>query len=224
MSILMHRSWIAELVRQPETGMGFQVIELEPTPRQSQHVIVLNAAVALEPREQRMFVKERLEKAAEQRAFDALQQPFGGGLRVLTTSDLSKRGLVEKAYRSGSSPASDAVPEDSEADEQFLRFSAFADDVRILPDGSVRAGTYVTTFADGIGYVHTGMDAVRRYALPNPAPASHRFHLKPPDPIRVRRGTVQPANGQPGGGDEVIFDEQAPAGTCYHRDTLPDGV
>jgi hypothetical protein len=69
----------------------------------------------------------------------------------------------------------------------------------------------------------TGMDAVRRYALPNPDPAVHRFFLKPLAAIPVRRGTVQPAYGRPGGGAEVIFEEGAPAGTKYEQDEIPPG-
>src|SRR5436190_1959944 len=64
-------------------------------------------------------------------------------------------------------------------------------------------------------------EAVERYALPNPDPATHRFYLRPPAPIPVRRGTVQPANGHQGGGDEVIFDNGAPAKTRYKQDVIP---
>jgi hypothetical protein len=225
MSAAIHPSWTAELVRKVETGMGFQVVETESDNRRLQPLVVLNARTVLEPREQRLLVSERIEKAADRRDLELLQKAYAGErVRVLETRELSQRQLLEKAYRTGSGPASEAVPEESDPDEQFLRFSAYADDIRILADGSVRAGSYVTTHTDGMLHVHSGMDAVRRYALPNPAPATHRFKLKPPYEIRIRRGTVQPANNQPGGGDEVIFDEAGPPGTCYERDRLPDGV
>lgn len=73
----------------------------------------------------------------------------------------------------------------------------------------------------GATHVKTGTDAVRRYALPNPAPAVHRCHLKPPRPIEVQRGTVQPAFGQPGGGVEIIFVRGSPAGTKFKQDQIP---
>jgi hypothetical protein len=49
----------------------------------------------------------------------------------------------------------------------------------------------------------------------------HRFYLRPPDPIPVRRGRVQPAFGQPGGGVEVIFETGVPPRTKYKQDTIP---
>jgi hypothetical protein len=52
-------------------------------------------------------------------------------------------------------------------------------------------------------------DAVRRYALPNPAPASHVFTGSPEPGTDIQRGVAMPLFGQPGGGVEVIF----PAGT-----------
>lgn len=67
----------------------------------------------------------------------------------------------------------------------------------------------------------TGAEAVERYALPNPEPAVHQLWLRPPDPIPVRRGTVQPAFGHKGGADEVIFETGAPTGTCHKRDSIP---
>lgn len=69
----------------------------------------------------------------------------------------------------------------------------------------------------------TGKDAVRRYALPNPDPAVYRYYLEPPTIIDVRRGTVQPAFGQPGGGAEVIFENGAPSGTKRAQDRIPPG-
>ena len=54
--------------------------------------------------------------------------------------------------------------------EQLIRYSAFWPDRRIAPDGSVGTGTYATTENDKT-VVPSGLTAVGRYALPNPAPA-----------------------------------------------------
>ena len=70
-------------------------------------------------------------------------------------------------------------------------------------------------------YVKSGMDAVRRYALARPEPAVHRYYLEPRRLISIRRGTVQPAFGQPGGGVEAIFERGAPAGTKRKQDEIP---
>jgi hypothetical protein len=161
-------------------------------------------------------------------ALDRFAGPLDGGdLRVLSQSKLRGLGffgagpLERRALaQEDGGPADEAAPEQSEGSEQFLRFSAFVDDLRIRADGSVVPGTYATTRDDGIR-VKSGSEAVARYALPNPDPAVHRFHLGPPHPVEIRRGTVQPAYGHTGGGAEVIFDVGAPARTCLHRDQIP---
>ena len=53
-------------------------------------------------------------------------------------------------YRRGQGPAKDNPLGESSLGERFLRFSAYADDIRILADGAVTRGTYVTTYTDGI--------------------------------------------------------------------------
>ena len=102
------------------------------------------------------------------------------------------------------------------ANEVFVRYSAFANDRRINRDGSVRAKTYATTEVDTQA-VPSGLAAVARYALPNPAPAMHAFTLKPPTGIPIRCGTVAPQFGQAGGGVEVRFDQPTPPRTVVGR-------
>ncbi len=81
------------------------------------------------------------------------------------------------SYGQKTGPTKDAPPEKTKAGEVFKRFCAFADDRRILPDGGLRPGTYATTEKDA-GNVKTGRQAVARYALPDPRPASHRFTIE----------------------------------------------
>ena len=49
------------------------------------------------------------------------------------------------------------------------------------------------------------MEAVACYALPEDKPASSVFTIRPAQDTDLQRGTVAPANNQPGGGVEVIF-------------------
>jgi hypothetical protein len=206
--------------------MGYQFVEVKVKDRDlRREVLVFNGEFAAESGG-RIIVREGMQEVQKRRLQLALQVPDDGvSLRVLTRTEAVTKGLLESSgYRAKGATASDGAIELSRYEEPFLRFSAFADDLRILPDGSVRPGTYVTTHDDGTTFVKTGMDAVRRYALPNPDPAVHRFHLRPPEPIPVRRGTVQPANNQPGGGAEVIFEKGAPAGTRYKQDKIPPGA
>lgn len=216
MALRVHVSWKLALAQSPETGMGYQVVELDGTYQGPRYVIVLNGTLIHEPSTGPVVVREEFD-----RALTLLEKPREQArFRVLTRAQAVAARVLE-ARGIGVGPASEAVPEDSEADEEFLRFSAFAADVRIKADGSVTPGTYVTTYEDGMAHVKTGKDAVRRYALPTPEPAVHRYHLKPPSTIPVRRGTVQPAFGQPGGGVEVIFEGGAPAGTKQKQDQIP---
>ena len=214
-TIGIHPSLIAKLVEAPETGMGYQVLQVQLEREVPRHVLVLNAEMAEEMVTEVTPLEKVIARQAQERVFKALQYtPERIHFRILSRSEAVTKGLGEKrADRASEQPASDANPELSNADERFLRYSAFQNDRRMNPVRSVKPGTYVTTRTDGMTHVKTGMDAVRRYALPRPVPAVNRFELKPPTPIKVRRGTVAPAYGQPGGGKEVIFDDGAPANT-----------
>ena len=66
------------------------------------------------------------------------------------------------------------------------------------------------------------MDAVARYALPEDKPASNVFTIRPAADTDLQRGTVAPANNQPGGGVEVIFVNALPDGTVSGPTTIPD--
>lgn len=121
-----------------------------------------------------------------------------------------------------SAAAEDAPVTLTEAGEVFKRFSAFANDRRVTAGMGLVAGTFATTKEDADANVRTGMDAVARYALPNPAPASNVFAINPPTDSELRRGTAQPANNQPGGGVEVIFVNGLPDGTVTGPTKIPD--
>lgn len=221
--MLLHESWTKALAQQPETGMGFQVLLLRGTYQLTEYAIVLNGSYVPDSVVGFRAVGEDTPMVAEAEMRSALREPAGTvHFRVLSRPEAVKAGLLARSAIADR-PASEAPVGDSDMGERFLRFSAFPNDVRIVADGSVIPGTYVTTFEDGMNHVTTGRDAVRRYALPNPDPAVHRYHLMPPRMIPVRRGVVQPAFGQPGGGAEVIFEKGAPAGTRQLQDQIPPG-
>lgn len=224
MSIAIHPTITEQLLSQAETGMGWQLVEFRLGTAHRWHTPIINAQVAFE-RAGRVHVVREASDVEKRRLEMELTEPSADlQIRVLSPRDAFEARLLDtRAYVTGAGPASGALVEESESSERFFRFSAFKNDLRVRVDGSVRPGTYVTTHVDGMAHVKTGMDAVRRYALPNPDPAVHRFYLRPPDSINVRRGTVQPAHGQPGGGDEVIFEDGAPARTKYKQDEIPPG-
>ena len=119
-------------------------------------------------------------------------------------------------------PAIDAVETPTIAGEVFKRFSAFANDRRVTEKKGLTSGTFATTREDADAFVKTGTDAVKRYALENKTPASNVFTIKPPEKTSLKRGIVEPAYGEPGGGVEVLFVNGSPDGTVTGPETIPD--
>lgn len=190
------------LRKRPESGMGYQNATIDGTP-----YLVLNATVALTIQQQngpkyqladddiqwlldnRKALDEALCLEDAQELNSALQQL---GLEALN-------GTVVKVEPHGSYSAT------SGTGEVFVRYSAFRRDFRVDPkNGSVLPNTYVTTATDA-PHVPSGLAAVGRYALPNPAPALYVFTLTPPAGSPIHCGTVAPKFGQAGGGVEVLF-------------------
>lgn len=125
-------------------------------------------------------------------------------------------------FSAKSAAAEDAPLTLTLAGEVFKRFSAFANDRRVTAGKGLLPGTFATTKEDADANVKTGMDAVARYALPNPAPASNVFTINPPKDTDLKRGTTQPAYNQPGSGVEVIFVNGSPDGTVSEPIQIPN--
>jgi hypothetical protein len=84
------------------------------------------------------------------------------------------------------------------------------------------AGAFRRSSSEDAKNVKTGKDAVARYALPNPAPASNVFTVRPNKDTDIQRGIVEPAFGQPGGGVEVIFTNGTQPKTVTGPMKIPD--
>jgi hypothetical protein len=133
---------------------------------------------------------------------------------------LAKSAEYELAAKS--EEAKDAPVTLTSAGEVFKRFSPYPNDRRVTTAMGLVAGTFATTREDADTHVKTGMDAVARYALPSDKPASNVFTIKPPGDTDMQRGTVAPANNQPGGGVEVIFVNGSPSGSVTGPEKIPD--
>ena len=94
-------------------------------------------------------------------------------------------------------------------------------DFRITDKRGLKPGTFGTTEEDA-KQVHTGREAISRYALENKQSANKRFTIRPPGNTPLQEGIVQPAYGEPGGGVEVIFVNGTPDGTVSMPDTIPE--
>ena len=186
------------LRKRPESGMGYQ----EATINGKQY-LVLNATVALPIQQQNnahgediQWLLENRQAVDEALCFEETEK-LHYALEQLGLHEL--KGELQNVANHGS------YNSNSEPNEVFVRYSAFRRDFRIDPkNGFVRANTYVTTDTDA-PLVPSGLAAVGRYALPNPAPALYKFTIKSPPRSSIHCGTVAPNFGQAGGGVEVLF-------------------
>lgn len=201
-----------KLLKQPESGMGYQLVEVVTEKNQALIAIAYNAervAALNEP-----DLRARLHSAAAGFSVTGAGTQLRA-IRVLGADELSRHAFsvaeAPSAHGARPGPAKDAAQIPCKAGEVFKRFSTFQNDRRIRPDGSLLPGSYATTEEDA-HHVHTGEDAVAQYALPNPTPAVNVFTIMPQPATPIQSGIVEPAHGQPGGGVEVIF----PGGTAAH--------
>lgn len=188
-----------ELLAQPESGMGYQTVEVVLHNGKILRGTVFNTAYLLYSEEP----VERLAKFTEpsERLTMLANEELGLGEEIVELKVVPR----ETTTLSHVQETSDSqTTSSSGASEEFKRFSAFANDHRVTATHGLVPGTYATTAKDA-QHVNTGSDAVQRYALPNPMPAVNVFTINPPTATPLKRGVAQPAYGQPGGGVEVIF-------------------
>jgi hypothetical protein len=210
-----------DLLNRPESGMGYQVVEVTSFDNRTASGIVYNADLLLFEGEPR----EKLKTETYSRMVDAAESSSGRikAIRVVGRNRGVRSTVLgeSSAYPSRPGPAKNAPKEQSAPGDAFKRFSAYRNDRRVQSDRSLLPGTYATTEADARN-VKTGSDAVRRYALPDPEPASNVFTIRPHGGTTMQRGIVEPAYNQPGGGVEVLFADGTQAGTVSGPVRIPD--
>lgn len=211
---------VQELLDQPETGMGYQIVQVDLrntlAPRQG---TVLNSGLLLWEAEipplrpgrfESLLAKASAAEARDIRSLRVIPHPTRVAEYVAERSATDERGR----------PAADGEPEATEEGEVFARFTAYRNDRRITPGKGLLPGSYATTQEDAMN-VKTGSEAVERYALPDPTPAVFRFKIEPRAGTELRRGVVQPAFGHDGGGVEVLFDDGTHDGTVSGPKEIP---
>ena len=210
----------SSLLRQPESGMGYQVVDAQKMDYRTKRGVVFNAELLT------LDEDERSDRLMLSKSYtEALRTAESAVGRFRSLSVVRGYGTTILSKREGKAAggADEADKEKTKEGEVSHRFSAFKNDRRVTADKSLLLGTYATTKEDG-DKVKTGKEAVERYALPNPDPASCRFTIKPEKDTKLKRGIVQPANGHQGGGVEVIFTEGTQKDTVTVPPTeLPDG-
>ncbi len=208
------------LLGQPESGMGYQVVDAVTTDYKTKRGVVYNAELLKLDEDRHSDRIVMLTKSAAEALKTA--NTSVGQFRSLAVVRDSRTTVLSKREAKVAGGASEGEVEKTKEGEKFYRFSAFANDRRVTADNRLSPGSYATTEEDG-NKVKTGKEAVERYALPNDDPASYRFTIKPLKETTIQMGIVQPANGHQGGGVEVIFTDGTTKGTVTQPPTkLPD--
>ncbi len=201
------------LLRLPETGMGFQVVEASQYGSYlREKFLVLNSEVVVKINEStsenvRKVINEGVEK------FKASAQ-----LIILTAmtvlNEKQFRNIINESANPIERAAIENPVEEANGKEIFTRISAFEDDKRIDKIKlCLREGSYTTTNLDYLKCKETNDDPIERYALPNNDKIQFAFHIQPIKSDTLQRGIVQPANGKIGGGDEAFFAKETAFGT-----------
>ncbi len=199
------------LRKQPETGMGFQLVE-SATVLQSRNVWLALAgeyAVRLDDDvETERWL--RMRTAYEPLRFwfrgSKLEQVEFHDVQVLMQRTTVARGPHLAGIAHGAAPARSALVKKAttRSGDRFYRFSASSKDGRIEDESGDFPGTYATSARDWL-MAPSGFAAVGRYALPNVQPASYVYEIVPRPDTEIHVGTVAPGYGQAGGGVEVYF-------------------
>jgi len=205
----------------PESGPGYQLVEVTTMARRPVLGVAYNAELVLEPDEPNQPLLFKLfSKGLPVQASGAPVRE----VRLLPRDSDAFRALrvgeARAAYAARDIAAGDAPVAVTKAGEVFMRFSVCAGDRRVRPDGSLAPGSFATT-AEDAGHVRSAKETLERYALPHPGPPGYLFTLKPVATTLVQYGTAQPAHGQPGGGVEVIFTEGTTPRTVTGPELLP---
>jgi hypothetical protein len=198
----------------PETGMGYQVIEIRDI-YQKRFVVYNSELILDDDTDFSRFKNQILTNGyqVELRKSRALSELENKSYRVLAKSSIDGIMAMDenkknsKKRHSGGRGATDNPIEHADGMEYFVRLSAYEDDKRVdAIHKCLLAGSYATTFQDYKDCVICTDDPVDRYALPNDEKIQWAFLIRPECSNTLQRGIVQPANKHVGGGIEVFFE------------------
>ena len=202
-----------DLLNQPETGMGYQVVEASKVGNYLQEkYLVLNSEIVIEIN---ASTHENVRKVINQGivAFKASASTITfHAIHVLNEKQF--RNSVSEPNTENQKGATDNPVKNATGDEVFIRLSAFDNDRRVdKVKKCLRPGAFTTTMDDYLNCKSTSDDPVERYALPNNDEIKFAFHIQPLKSDTLQQGIVQPANNKRGGGKEVYFANGTAAAT-----------
>lgn len=200
----LRTSQVQELLRLPESGMGYQLIEAETGFYGTRNkYLVLNSQMIIDDTPQ---------------ILNEVKSVFKSGYRTVLFSasevELKNIRLVEnisnyrvKAFSASKQTGAIHQPVVfANGTEVFTRLSAYEDDYRVdTVNKKLVPGSFSTTFDDYQYCKNNNINPVERYALPNDEEIKWAFHIRPLKTDSLQRGIVEPANNQNGGGIEAYF-------------------
>lgn len=209
----LSRSQEIDLLNQPETGMGYQVVEaIKAGSYTLEKFLVLNSEVVIE---MNGFEDGHIRKVINEGIFSIKSGASLISLNsIIVLNEKQFRNQAKEPKSENEKGALDNPVELADGNEMFVRLSAFDDDKRVDKiNKCLRPGSFTTTFRDYETCRGLNDDPVERYALPNNDEIKFAFYIQPVLKDTLQRGRVQPANGKKGGGKEVYFAKGTAIGT-----------
>ncbi|MGB0773312.1 MAG: hypothetical protein ACPGRP_01850 [Flavobacteriaceae bacterium] len=192
-----------EFLKYPETGMGYQILSFRNDYKLiPQYYLILNCEffATLD------HSAQMLEDLKGVNFNVPLYSQKTCLVRLNEVSDI--QGHYNNSDQEYSLPAKENPKQKADGRMKFVRLSPFQNDFRIdRKNRCLLPGTYTTTYQDYCECKETLCNPVSRYALPSNNEVKWEFHVTPKEGDEFRLGKVRPANGQPGGGVEALFDD-----------------
>lgn len=206
-----------DLLNQPETGMGYQVVEASMAGSYvREKFLVLNSEVVIE---MNTNINENVRKVVNEGIYSIKNSADVITLNAISVlNEKQFRNLVNESKNESEKGAIDSPVINASGEENFVRLSAFDNDKRIdITNRCLRPGSFTTTKEDYLKCKTTNDDPIERYALPNNDLIKFAFHIKPLKIDTLQSGIVQPANEKRGGGKETYFENGTAKGTFLEQ-------
>jgi hypothetical protein len=213
-----------QLLNQPETGMGYQFVQLIDWSNLNKNKIgvVYNAKYFIESdsyfryNQKQLFFEQH--KILESN-FTPISENFES-VKVMIPSEFkndSDKLLLSELlpdYNKSKGARESNTIYFADGKSYYIRLSAFDDDKRIDKiNKRLLPGSYATTYEDYLKLKDLKLRPNDRYALPNDQTITQCFVIQPKMIDTYKKGIVQPANGYKGGGVEVFFEKGTSNGT-----------
>jgi hypothetical protein len=201
------------LLHQPETGMGYQVVEASKVGSYfPEKFLVLNSEIVVE---MRGFETEDIRKIMNKGIFAAKSEASVIALNRLTVLNENQfRDIIRDFDDENRKGAIENSTENADGEEMFVRLSAFDNDRRVDKiNKCLLPGSFATTDKDCNDCRVEKDNPVEGYALPSNDEIKFVFYIQPMKTDTLQRGTVQPANDKRGGGKEVYFENGTSSGS-----------